>query len=404
MHLYERFEIPDECDWSTGRPAQAKDTSLERDVFVYRGIADSQSNAAKVDSALRIRDDFGHTTPDLELSTIEIFTSPSFLWIVTPQDTGAEPFVEKLRQAGVLPNPLTTVPWVTPHLGRCPRCQGPLNESGTLCAACTAAVVVKPKGKIVLALISTAVILSIAIWIAIRAFQSGSESPIAFTAEFSPAQESIVAGNSAVLNWKTQGASSVAINQGIGSVPTTGSRIVMPQTTTTYILTAVGRDSKIIRKVTVNVLSAFNQSPPKPTPFGQQVVETPPAPKPNVPRTAPTPEPEPRHKPPVLNTAPQEQRSPSTHQPPPQKRPEYVPPAPDAAPHSGELHCPNAVPPSGQVVFENLPAGVLQFDREAVKNWSIIIRPQSDGRQRLILVSRLPITQDSCTVKWTMTR
>lgn len=206
------------------------------------------------------------------------------------------------------------------------------------------------------------------------------------------------------MNWKTRGATSVLIDQGIGSVPTTGSRTVMPQTTTTYTLTAVGKDSNVVRQVTVNVLSASYQPPSKPTPLGPQTAETRPVPELNLPRATPTPAPETRTTPALPIPTPQEQEAASVPQPTPQIRPEYIPSTPTATSESGELHCPGVVPPYGQIPFENLPAGVLHFDRDALKNWSFILRPQLDGRQRLILVSKLPTTNDGCTIKWTVTR
>ncbi len=47
-------------------------------------------------------------------------------------------------------------------------------------------------------------------------------------------------GSAATLSWTTHNANNVVINHGIGSVPTSGSRVVAPSVTTTYTLTATG--------------------------------------------------------------------------------------------------------------------------------------------------------------------
>ncbi|MFA5399841.1 MAG: hypothetical protein WC169_09075 [Dehalococcoidia bacterium] len=63
---------------------------------------------------------------------------------------------------------------------------------------------------------------------------SGPPTIASFTA--SPA--SITSGGSSTLSWTVSGATSVTINQGVGTVSTSGTRSVSPSTTTTYTLTA----------------------------------------------------------------------------------------------------------------------------------------------------------------------
>ncbi len=118
MLLYQRFEIPDEWDRLTGRPALARDVSLDRDVFVYSGAVDPRSKETTVSLATKIRDEAVQNGP-LDPDMIETFTAGSSLWMVTPRNREFDHLVEALRQAGVLPNPLITVRQVTPPLGRC---------------------------------------------------------------------------------------------------------------------------------------------------------------------------------------------------------------------------------------------------------------------------------------------
>ncbi len=58
---------------------------------------------------------------------------------------------------------------------------------------------------------------------------------------------------SATLTWSTSNATTVSIDQGIGTVNASGTRTVSPTSTTTYTLTATGAGGTTVRTVTVNV-------------------------------------------------------------------------------------------------------------------------------------------------------
>jgi hypothetical protein len=64
---------------------------------------------------------------------------------------------------------------------------------------------------------------------------------------------SLVAGQSATLSWSATNASSVTVDNGIGSVSTTGTRSVSPLQTTTYNFTATGSGGSTTTAVTVSV-------------------------------------------------------------------------------------------------------------------------------------------------------
>jgi len=70
---------------------------------------------------------------------------------------------------------------------------------------------------------------------------------------FSAAPGSIRAGQSVALSWDVSDATAVAIDQDIGVVGANGSLVVTPQSTTTYILSAVNGESISSALVTVNV-------------------------------------------------------------------------------------------------------------------------------------------------------
>ena len=73
---------------------------------------------------------------------------------------------------------------------------------------------------------------------------------------FSAIPQSIRAGQSTTLSWRVENASSVVIDQGIGSKPPSGSITVTPSQTTTYTLTAIGGQQNASASVTVDVNTA----------------------------------------------------------------------------------------------------------------------------------------------------
>jgi peptidoglycan-associated lipoprotein len=95
---------------------------------------------------------------------------------------------------------------------------------------------------------------------------------------FSVEPTSISAGQSATLRWAVEGADTVSISAGIGSVQASGSRSVSPGSTITYRLTAANRGGTTERSVTLNVAAAPPPDRPAPTvssskSFGEVVSE-----------------------------------------------------------------------------------------------------------------------------------
>ena len=73
---------------------------------------------------------------------------------------------------------------------------------------------------------------------------------------FTATPNSITAGNSSALQWNITGATSASINQGIGTVPLSGTQSVSPTVTTTYTLTATNSSGSATASVMVIVRSA----------------------------------------------------------------------------------------------------------------------------------------------------
>jgi hypothetical protein len=82
------------------------------------------------------------------------------------------------------------------------------------------------------------------------------------TASMSASPSSITSGASATLNWATSGATTVTIDQGVGTVTASGSRTIAPSATTTYTLTAMNSAGSTAAQTTVTVTAA----PPPPPP------------------------------------------------------------------------------------------------------------------------------------------
>ena len=72
---------------------------------------------------------------------------------------------------------------------------------------------------------------------------------------FSSTQSTITAGESSTLSWSVTDATSVTVNNGIGSVALAGTTAVNPTTTTTYTLTATNVTGSVTATTTVTVNS-----------------------------------------------------------------------------------------------------------------------------------------------------
>lgn len=90
--------------------------------------------------------------------------------------------------------------------------------------------------------------------------------PAAVINSFTAEPSTIVRGESSTLRWSVANATEVTIDNGIGTVPATGSRQVNPAQTTTYRMTAKGSGGDAISAVTVAVTTPPPPPPPKAAP------------------------------------------------------------------------------------------------------------------------------------------
>jgi peptidoglycan-associated lipoprotein len=95
---------------------------------------------------------------------------------------------------------------------------------------------------------------------------AASAAPV--VAQFTAEPSTIQRGQSATLRWEISGqATNVSINQGIGTVRSTGSQQVTPANSTTYTLTAAGPGGSVTSSATVTVVTPPppSQAPPQPS-------------------------------------------------------------------------------------------------------------------------------------------
>jgi hypothetical protein len=81
---------------------------------------------------------------------------------------------------------------------------------------------------------------------------SGKPVIVSFTA--SP--DSITAGHSSLLEWDVTGATTVSIDQGVGAVPLSGTKLVTPASTTAYTLTTTNSSGSVDASATVTIVQS----------------------------------------------------------------------------------------------------------------------------------------------------
>jgi len=86
---------------------------------------------------------------------------------------------------------------------------------------------------------------------------SGTPGAVPIINSFSADSPSITEGESSTLSWSVTDATTVTINNGVGSVALSGTTVVNPTTTTTYTLTATNTAGSVTATTTVTVGSAL---------------------------------------------------------------------------------------------------------------------------------------------------
>ena len=89
---------------------------------------------------------------------------------------------------------------------------------------------------------------------------------------FGASPATISAGESSTLSWTVTGATTVSIDQGIGNVALSGSRVVNPNSTTVYTLTATNAAGSVTATAQIIVSGTPPAPTPSPTPTGLPVI------------------------------------------------------------------------------------------------------------------------------------
>ena len=112
------------------------------------------------------------------------------------------------------------------------------------------------------------VVLALSMLLASCFWQAVPSLPVINSFNSTPA--AVAEGNPAVLDWNVSNATALIIDQGVGSVASSGTSIVSPVGTTTYTLTAVNAAGAVTKSVivTVNSASATVIVPVTPVPSG----------------------------------------------------------------------------------------------------------------------------------------
>ncbi len=89
---------------------------------------------------------------------------------------------------------------------------------------------------------------------------------------FGASPPTISSGGSSTLSWTVTGAATVNIDQGIGNVALSGSRVVMPTATTVYTLTASSATGTSVTATAQVIVSGGTTPTPPPTPTGYPII------------------------------------------------------------------------------------------------------------------------------------
>jgi hypothetical protein len=100
---------------------------------------------------------------------------------------------------------------------------------------------------------------------------TGTPPAVPIINSFSANPSIIIVGESSTLSWSVTDATSVTIDQSVGSVASTGTTAVTPATTTTYTLTATNVTGSVTASVTVTVGAAFGSIDINSNPDGAKV-------------------------------------------------------------------------------------------------------------------------------------
>ena len=275
MLLYERFEISDDAFSHT---TVAQDIVLKRTVTLLRTPVPAVQMASKLAEASRIFAAWearNTSTPDMP----ELFSSPGYLWLATENATAMAGLVEDLRAVGmfVVAPPPPSKPSAPPPGSTVPPFQSPRTSDS---------VVYPPPPPIrpfqnqqrtaqkkkshpfrTLVIAAAAVLVpGFLIWTNVPGDKPSTVPKPAPIVTFRASHTRVHRGATVTLRWETSGVDSLSIQPGVGPVSASGTRAVVVNADTTYVLQAATAGTPTLATVTITATAAARPRKPAATP------------------------------------------------------------------------------------------------------------------------------------------
>lgn len=260
MLLYDRFEL--EGEHRTPIHA-AREKALNRNIVLWQMSVSPDNLSAKLAEASRIYARWelrNHTTA----SGIELFSSPGRLWLVAESQAAAAGLLDEFRIADLF---VTTPapPPPTPALVESPRNARPAMHRPVRTSIPPASVKLrsvplpcnpqKSKRHPVRTFLLVALLL-IGLPLAWFAFSGHAPAPQLKSApivDFKANRTRVRRGGTVILTWQTSGLRSLSIQPGVGPVPARGTRNVMVNQDTTFLLESADAGAPAPASVRVTV-------------------------------------------------------------------------------------------------------------------------------------------------------
>lgn len=260
MLLYDRFEL--ESEHRT--PVEtARDKALNRSIVLWQMSVSPDNLSAQLAEASRIyaRWELRNQTA---ASGIELFSSPGRLWLAAESQVAAASLLEELRVAGLFvtipaPPPPTPAPVESPR-----NAPPPMHRRvGTSIpqASVKSRSVPPPRNPqaskrhpvrtfLLVALLLIGLPLT---WFAFSGHAPAPQLKSAPIVEFKANRTRVRRGGTVMLTWQTSGLSSLSIQPGVGPVPAKGTRNVMVNRDTTFVLESADAGAPALASVKVTV-------------------------------------------------------------------------------------------------------------------------------------------------------
>ena len=268
MLLYDRFQLHGEHSTPVDT---AQDKPLNRSVLLWHTSVSPGNLPAKLAEASRIFARWEVQNP-AAASGMELFSSPGRLWLAAESQAAGATLLDEFRAAGLFvvapPPPMPAQPPRTaPPTDRpadTPRLQAAVKTRRPLLSGSPK----KPKRHPVRTfLLVTLLLIGLPLaWFAFSGRDSAPQRRPAPIIEFKANRTRVRRGGTVVLTWQTSGLRSPSIQPGVGPVPARGTRNVILNQDTTFVLKSAAPGAPVSASVKVTV--GATAKPTAAVPFG----------------------------------------------------------------------------------------------------------------------------------------